>query len=149
MPVAWLSPAHHANPLQLIKSVAYIEKGGNLAGGDEEGADQSQTATAQMASSTHHRMSSRKRILKAKVRRRGAAVARAVPAAAPAPRISSKRSLECVRARHLRLRHRPSNPPAWDTTSMNTRPELSLQCIWSAPLLIGQPLPYKRADDIS
>ena len=33
MPVAWLSPAHHANPLQLIKSVAYNEKGGNLAGG--------------------------------------------------------------------------------------------------------------------
>ena len=25
---------------------------------------------------------------------------------------------------------------------MNTRPELSLQCIWSVPLLIGQPFPF-------
>src|SRR5712671_1274303 len=31
MQVAWLAPAHKANPLQLIKSVAYNEKGGNLA----------------------------------------------------------------------------------------------------------------------
>src|SRR5215813_13335941 len=51
MPVAWLAPAHHANPLQLIKSVSYNEKGGNLGGEDEEGADQSQAATVQMASS--------------------------------------------------------------------------------------------------
>src|SRR5436309_2335042 len=51
MQVAWLAPAHHANPLQLIKSVAYNDKGGNLGGEDEEDADASQTATAQMASS--------------------------------------------------------------------------------------------------
>src|SRR5213596_2176298 len=50
MQVTWLQPAHHANPLQLIKAVSYNEKGGNLGGEDEETADQSQTATAQMAS---------------------------------------------------------------------------------------------------
>src|SRR5213595_1428886 len=51
MQVAWLAPAHHANPLQLIKSVAYHDAGGNLGSEDEETADQSQNATAQMASS--------------------------------------------------------------------------------------------------
>src|SRR3954468_15741688 len=36
MQVAWLEPAHHPNPLQLIKSVSY--SGDNLGGDDEEGA---------------------------------------------------------------------------------------------------------------
>ena len=50
MQVAWLTPAHHPNPLQLIKSVSYT--GGNLGGEDEEGADTSQSgATVQMADS--------------------------------------------------------------------------------------------------
>jgi penicillin-binding protein 2 len=48
MQVAWLAPAHHANPLQLIKSVSYT--GGNLGSEDEEGADTSQSADVQMAS---------------------------------------------------------------------------------------------------
>src|SRR5439155_26266561 len=47
MKVAWLAPAHHANPLQLIKSVSYA--GGNLASEDEEGAGTSQSAEVQMA----------------------------------------------------------------------------------------------------
>src|SRR6476619_4632894 len=48
MQVAWLPPAHHANPLQLIKSVSYA--GSNVGGEDEEGADTSQSgATVQMA----------------------------------------------------------------------------------------------------
>src|SRR2546427_384093 len=51
MRVAWLAPAHHADPLQLIKSVAYHDAGGNLGSEDEEGADNGQGATAQMASS--------------------------------------------------------------------------------------------------
>src|SRR6266481_59878 len=50
MQVAWLAPAHHPNPLQLIKSVSYT--GSNLGGEDEEGADASQGgATVQMADS--------------------------------------------------------------------------------------------------
>jgi penicillin-binding protein 2 len=47
MQVAWLAPAHHANPLQLIKSVSYA--GGNLASVDEEGAGTGQSADVQMA----------------------------------------------------------------------------------------------------
>jgi penicillin-binding protein 2 len=48
MQVAWLAPAHHPNPLQLIKSVSYA--GSNVGGEDEEGADPSQSgATVQMA----------------------------------------------------------------------------------------------------
>src|SRR5213595_3660452 len=48
MQVAWLAPAHHANPLQLIKAVSYA--GGNLGSEDEEGADSGQSADVQMAS---------------------------------------------------------------------------------------------------
>src|SRR5213594_745809 len=87
MPVAWLQPAHHANPLQLIKSVAYNEKGGNLGGEDEETADQSQATTAQMASSDASPDVEPEADSQGKVRRRAAAAAaRAVPAATPAPR---------------------------------------------------------------
>src|SRR5437588_10405744 len=48
MPVAWLAPAHKSNPFQIIKSVDYHGAGGNL-GIDEENADASQNADAQMA----------------------------------------------------------------------------------------------------
>jgi len=49
MQVAWLAPAHHPNPLQLVKSVSYT--GSNVGGEDEEGADTSQSAAAvQLAS---------------------------------------------------------------------------------------------------
>ncbi|HXA09779.1 MAG TPA: penicillin-binding protein 2 [Chthoniobacterales bacterium] len=47
MHVAWLAPAHKANPLQLIKAVSYT--GGNLGSEDEEGADTSQSAVVQLA----------------------------------------------------------------------------------------------------
>jgi penicillin-binding protein 2 len=47
MQVAWLEPAHHPNPLQLIKSVSYT--GNNVGGEDEEGADASQSAAVQLA----------------------------------------------------------------------------------------------------
>ena len=48
MEVAWLAPAHHPNPLQLIKAVSYA--GSNVGSEDEEGADTSQSANVQMAS---------------------------------------------------------------------------------------------------
>src|SRR3989441_2403105 len=48
MQVAWTAPAHHANPLQLIKAVSYA--GSNLGSEDEEGADNGQSADVQMAS---------------------------------------------------------------------------------------------------
>ena len=87
MKVAWLAPAHKANPLQLIKAVTYHDTGGNLGGEDEETADQSQNATAQMASSDAAPDVEPEADSQGKVRRRGSApVARALPAAAPAPR---------------------------------------------------------------
>jgi penicillin-binding protein 2 len=87
MQVAWLPPAHHANPLQLIKSVAYNEKGGNLGSDDEETADQSQTTTAQMASSDASPDVEPEADSQGKVRRKPApAAARAVPAATPPQR---------------------------------------------------------------
>src|SRR5437762_10504778 len=85
MQVAWLAPAHHANPLQLIKSVAYHDAGGNLGSEDEEDADQSQNATAQMASSDAAPDVEPEADSQGKVRRRAPA-ARAVPVATPAPR---------------------------------------------------------------
>src|SRR5438445_4378079 len=48
MQVTWLSPAHKANPFQMLKDVNY--DGGNVPRGDEENADDSQNADAQMAS---------------------------------------------------------------------------------------------------
>jgi penicillin-binding protein 2 len=48
MEVAWLAPAHHPNPFQLIKSVSYT--GSNVGAEDEEGADTSQSAAVQLAS---------------------------------------------------------------------------------------------------
>jgi hypothetical protein len=85
--VAWLSPAHKANPFQMIKDVTYHDKGGNLGGEDEENADDSQSATAQMASSDASPDVEPEADSQGKVRRRdAAAVARAFPAATPAPR---------------------------------------------------------------
>src|SRR5438128_2492857 len=87
MKVAWLTPAHHANPLQLIKAVAYHDAGGNLGSDDEEGADNGQGATAQMASSDASPDVEPEADSQGSVRRRASApVARALPAAPPAPR---------------------------------------------------------------
>ena len=86
MQVAWLAPAHHANPLQLIKSVAYHGAGGNLGSEDEENAPDSQNATAQMASSDASPDVEPEADSQGKVKRRGAAVVRALPAATPAQR---------------------------------------------------------------
>jgi penicillin-binding protein 2 len=87
MQVAWLAPAHHANPLQLIKSVAYRDAGGNLGGEDEEDASDSQNADVQMASSNASPDVEPEADSQGQVRHRGTApVARAVPAAGPQPR---------------------------------------------------------------
>ena len=86
MPVAWLAPAHKANPLQLVKAVTYHGTGGNLGSDDEEGASDSQNAPAQMASSDASPDVEPEADSQGKVRRRGPAVARAVPAATPPAR---------------------------------------------------------------
>ncbi len=85
MQVAWLAPAHKSNPFQMIKDVSYA--GGNLAGNDEEDADASQNADAQMASSDASPDVEPEADSAGSVQRRAAPrVARAVPVAAPAPR---------------------------------------------------------------
>jgi penicillin-binding protein 2 len=85
MQVAWLAPAHKANPFQMIKDVNYA--GGNVPSGDEENADESQNATAQMASSDASPDVEPEADTQGKVRRRGSApVVRTLSAATPAPR---------------------------------------------------------------
>jgi len=87
MPVAWLTPAHKANPFQMIKDVTYHDKGGNLGSEDEENAGDSQNATAQMASSDASPDVEPEADSQGKVARRAAAsAARAMPVAAPQPR---------------------------------------------------------------
>ena len=87
MQVAWLSPAHKANPFQMIKDVTYHDSGGNLGSDDEENADESQNADAQMASASAAPDVEPEADSQGKVRRRAAtAAARAAPVAAPAPR---------------------------------------------------------------
>ena len=82
MQVAWLAPAHKANPLQLIKAVSYT--GGNLGSEDEEGADTSQSADVQMASDNASPDVEQEPDAQGQVRK--ARVARAVPVAAPQQR---------------------------------------------------------------
>jgi len=85
--VAWLAPAHRANPFQMIKDVTYHDKGGNLGAEDEENADASQAATVQMASSDAAPDVEPEADTQGQVRRRGTApVARAGPVAAPQSR---------------------------------------------------------------
>src|SRR5262249_69585 len=104
MPVAWLAPAHHANPLQLVKSVSYNEKGGNLGSADDESAPESQTATAQMASSDASPDVEPEADSAGKVRRRGGSAGRAVQVAAPAPPRNFFQRL-------FGVRQRPAPPP--------------------------------------
>ncbi len=85
MQVTWLSPAHKANPFQMLKDVNYA--GGNIPSGDEENADESQNAAAQMASSDAAPDVEPEADSRGQVRRRAAVPAgRAVPVAAPQPR---------------------------------------------------------------
>jgi penicillin-binding protein 2 len=108
MQVAWLPPAHHANPLQLIKSVSYHDKGGNLGGEDEETAPDSPTGTAQMASSDASPDVEPEADSQGRVRRRAAApVARAVQAAPQPPRNFFQRLFGA----HPRPAPAPAPPP--------------------------------------
>jgi penicillin-binding protein 2 len=84
MQVAWLTPAHHPNPLQLIKSVSYT--GSNVGGEDEEGADESQSgATVQMADSGAQPDVEPEADAEGRVGTRQTRVARAQPVATPQP----------------------------------------------------------------
>src|SRR4029077_14245273 len=83
MQVAWTAPAHHPNPLQLIKSTSYT--GSNVGGEDEEGADSSQsTADVQMASDNAAPDVEQEPDAQGQISKRPR-VAKAVPAATPRP----------------------------------------------------------------
>jgi penicillin-binding protein 2 len=84
--VAWTEPARKANPFQTIKDVTFHDSGPNAGDTDEEGGGDGQNAPAQMASSDASPDVEPEADSQGKVRRRGPAVARALPAAAPAPR---------------------------------------------------------------
>jgi hypothetical protein len=105
MQVAWLAPAHKANPFQMIKDITYHDKGGNLGGEDEENAGDSQSATVQMASSDASPDVEPEADSQGKVRRGPAAVARALPAATPAPRNFFQRIFG------IKPRQAPAPPP--------------------------------------
>src|SRR5881397_197288 len=106
MQVTWLSPAHKANPFQMLKDVNYA--GGNIPSGDEENADESQNATAQMASSDASPDVEPEADTQGKVRRRASApAARALPAAPPAPRNFFQRLFGA----HPRPAPAPAPPP--------------------------------------
>jgi penicillin-binding protein 2 len=85
MQVAWLAPAHKANPFNLIKEVSFHDEGGNLGGEDEETAGDSPNATVQMANSDASPDVEPDADSAGKVRRRGGAAPRAVAVATPAP----------------------------------------------------------------
>jgi len=80
MQVAWLAPAHKANPFQMIKDVDYREAGPNVTGADEENADD-QNAKAQMAAAGDEPDVEPEADAQGKVKRGG--VARALPVAQP------------------------------------------------------------------
>ena len=82
MQVAWTAPAHHPNPLQLIKAVSYA--GSNLGSEDEEGADSGQSADVQMASDNASPDVEQEPDAQGQVSKRPR-VAHAVPAATPRP----------------------------------------------------------------
>jgi penicillin-binding protein 2 len=104
MPVAWLAPAHKANPFQIIKSVDYRGAGGNL-GSDEENADASQNADAQMANAGAAPDVEPEADAQGTVRR--ARLPRVVPVAAPArPRNFFERLFG------VRRQPAPTPPPA-------------------------------------
>jgi hypothetical protein len=84
--VAWLPPAHKANPFQMIKEVSFRDSGIDNGSGDEENANGSQGSDVQMAGAggdpdVEPEADSRGRV----ARRAAAASARAVPVAAPQP----------------------------------------------------------------
>jgi penicillin-binding protein 2 len=84
--VAWLPPAHKANPFQMIKDVTFHDSGISGGGNDDENADDSQGADVQMAGAggdpdVEPEADSRGRV----ARRAAASAPRAVPIAAPQP----------------------------------------------------------------
>jgi penicillin-binding protein 2 len=83
MQLAWLSPAHHENPFDLIKAVSF--KDSNVGGGEDEEDAGGSSADVQMASGGGEPDVEQSPDAEGKVGTRQARVARAVPVATPQP----------------------------------------------------------------
>src|SRR5437868_9997074 len=83
--VAWLAPAHHANPFTSIKEVTFKDAQSSVTGADEEHGDDSQTADTQMAGAGDDPAVEPEADAQGKVSGRQARVARALPVATPPP----------------------------------------------------------------
>jgi hypothetical protein len=85
--VAWLPPAHKANPFQMIKEVSFKDSGIGGGGSDDENANGSQGADVQMAGAGGDPDVEPEADSQGKVARRApVAAARPIPVAAPQPR---------------------------------------------------------------
>ncbi len=85
MPVAWLAPAHTADPFQSIKAVSFHDSGPNVEGTDEEGGGDSQNADVQMSTGGAAPDVEMEADAQGQVTRRGS-IPRAQPVVAPQPR---------------------------------------------------------------
>jgi penicillin-binding protein 2 len=83
MQLAWVAPAHHTNPLELVKSVTFKES--NVGGGDDEEDAGASSADVQMASDSASPDVEQEADAQGKVSGRQARVARAAPVATPQP----------------------------------------------------------------
>jgi penicillin-binding protein 2 len=81
--LAWLAPAHHPNPLELVKSVTF--KDSNVGGGDDEEDAGASSADVQMASDNAAPDVEQEADAQGRVSGRQARVARAAPVATPQP----------------------------------------------------------------
>jgi hypothetical protein len=85
--VAWLPPAHKANPFQMIKDVSFKDSGINNGGDDDENANDSQGSDVQMAGAGGDPDVEPEADSQGKVARRASApAARPIQVAAPQPR---------------------------------------------------------------
>ena len=82
MQLTWVAPAHHENPLELVKSVTFKES--NVGGGDDEEDAGASSADVQMAAGGAEPDVEQEADTRGKVAKQPR-VARAVPAAAPRP----------------------------------------------------------------
>ena len=141
--VAWLPPAHKANPFQMIKEVSFRDSGIDSGSGDEENANDSQGADVQMAGAGGDPDVEPEADSRGKVARRAAAAsARAVPVAAPQPQRNFFQRLFGIKRQPAPASTAAAQPEAAQYHKMNLRSESLLQLVSAARLMTGQPLHF-------
>jgi penicillin-binding protein 2 len=106
--LAWLAPAHHANPFTPIKDVSFKDAE-QAVGTDEEHGDDSQAADTQMAGGGGDPDVEQEADAQGKVSKRSAKVARAVPVATPPPQ--KRGFFQRLFGRHDNVQPAPATPP--------------------------------------